>query len=145
MANRHFNQFSYSLEKKVVFLYAILDGTGASAPNLMAPNGAGTLASTALGYKGIKSITRTGVGDYTINLQDSYFRLLDLSFSALSKDGATTPLVWDCWIKSAVTQAASGGGSVRILTYGSAAGTPVEANTNDRMYICLTLSDSNAP
>lgn len=64
MANRSFTEFSQSLEKGVVTLF-MRASFGAS--------GAVTLDAT--NSKGISTIVKTGTGDYTITLSDTYNRL----------------------------------------------------------------------
>lgn len=67
MANRNYNR-KQALEKEVkeIYLEATIGSSG--APTL----------TRALG---IESITRTGTGDYTIQLQDKYNRLMCTSIS----------------------------------------------------------------
>lgn len=55
MANRYFSQFSWSLEKNPVTLWAKVAIGASGAPTLDAVNS-----------KGIKSITRTGAGTYDV-------------------------------------------------------------------------------
>lgn len=65
MANRLMTQFRYTLEKKIVDIYAKATIGGTGAPTLVP-----TLS------KGVASISRTGVGAYTVTLQDPYIDLL---------------------------------------------------------------------
>lgn len=143
MANRMWTQFRYSLEKAPVDVFITLTGAGASAPTLNSWTGTAVATAGSGGYKGVKSVTRNGVGDYTITFQDTYNRLLGFDFVPLSIDGATASAAANCWIK-AVSPTATGGATVRFVTYGATPGTPVEATTNDRLYICATWSNSNA-
>ena len=143
MSNRTYTQFQWGLEKKAVSIYCNATGTGASAPTLNSWTGSALATAPSAGYKGVKSITRNGVGDYTFTFQDTYNRLLDLSLNVLAIDGATTPLVAACWIKS-VNATATGGATVRLVFYLSAPGTPADAGTNERLYLVFTWSDSNA-
>ncbi len=83
MANRLFTQFRYALEKKIVDIYckAAIGGTG--APTL-----------DAVKSKGIYSIARTGVGAYTITLQDPYVDLLLAQFHLEKASGSAGALAW---------------------------------------------------
>lgn len=67
MANRRFNQFRFALENKMTDIYmrATIGATG--APTLVTAKS-----------KGVASIARTGVGAYTITLQDSYVDLFSV-------------------------------------------------------------------
>ena len=79
MANRLFTQFRYTLEKKMCDIYGRI-AIGAT--------GAPTLATTK--SKGLASITRTGVGAYTVVLQDTYTDLFFAGFSLIVPSGANT-------------------------------------------------------
>lgn len=76
MANRYLTQFMASPEKAVVSVYGKASIT----------NTTGVVAS----YSGklIQSVERTGAGEYTITLQDSWNSLLNASFQIL----AATPV-----------------------------------------------------
>lgn len=141
MANRTFTQFRGHLEKAPVSIFIALDGAGAANPVLL--NGSLTTAGTG-GYKGVKSVTRNGVGDYTITLQDTYQKVLSAKFCVFSRTAAA-PAISNAYIKSAATTTA-GGGTVTIVTFGATMATPVEMGaTVDRLLIELVLSNSNAP
>lgn len=76
MANRFFQQFRFSLEKQIVDLYFKVTIGAAGAPTLVAN-----------GSKGVKSIVRNSAGNYTVTLQDSYFKFLDLDVTTLNATG----------------------------------------------------------
>ncbi len=149
MANRNFNQFQWSLEKKLVNLFAntVGGGTGVNMTLQSWNDQSGTTGALATaasgGFKGVKSVTRNGTGDFTFTFQDNYRRLLDVSGNALAVDGSTTPLAVAYWIK-AVNPLASGGATVRIITYLATPGTPVDPGTNDRWYWQFCWGDSAA-
>ena len=65
MANRRFDQFRYSLEKKVVDLFAHISIGATGAP-------------TIIRAKGISTIARTAAGKYKITFEDHYNYLLFL-------------------------------------------------------------------
>ncbi len=64
MANRWLNQFTKTLEKEVVHLFAQVTIGAAGAPTLVTNNQS----------KGFASITRTGAGAYDIVMQDSWYK-----------------------------------------------------------------------
>lgn len=66
MANRTFNQFQGSLEKGVVQLFAEVSFDPLGAPTLVRG-------------KGIAGVVDNGSGEYTINLQDTYQRVLGMA------------------------------------------------------------------
>lgn len=143
MAGRNFNQFSYSLEKKPVTIFATWDGNSTGTPTLLHWNGTAYVTAASGGTRGIKSIARNNTGDLTITFQDNYQRLLDVSYSTLAKDGSTTPAACNLWVKT-VSGSAAGGATVGIVTYLNAAGTPADSTTNDRWMVSFTWSDSQA-
>ena len=146
MANRHYEQFQNSLEKKLVNIFINFDGNSTSTPILKSwnPVTAALVTAPSTGYRGVTSITRNGTGDFTFKFQDNYVRLLDVSLNPLAIDGSTTPLAVGFWIK-AINPTAAGGATVRVITYLATPGTPVDPGTNDRWYGQFTWSDSAAP
>lgn len=94
MANRAFQQFSYRLEKGicVVHLHAAIGATGAPTLQSWAPNTRTYATAGTAGFGGVKSITRTGTGLYSIVLQDTYQRLLGVS-AMFSLAGGTSNIV----------------------------------------------------
>lgn len=71
MANRIFDQFRLSIEKKVVDLFVSVAFGAAGAPTLL--NG-----------KGIESVTQVATGEYDIVLDDFYYDLLQFEGSLLA-------------------------------------------------------------
>lgn len=74
MANRNFAEFRYSLEKKVVDLFAKVTVGATGAPTL------------ARG-KGIASVVRNSAGLYTITLADKYNALLGATVTCIVPTG----------------------------------------------------------
>ncbi len=66
MADRWFNQFRFSLEKKVVDIFAKVDLSASATPVLITAQS-----------KGVASIGYTATGTYTFTLVDKYNRLLN--------------------------------------------------------------------
>lgn len=71
------NQFKYSLEKGVTYLYFNISIGATGAPTLNQPQS-----------KGIASVVRNSAGKYTITLQDAYNALLDFSMKEILASGA---------------------------------------------------------
>ena len=144
--------FAYSFDKKPVTVSAVFDGGGAGSncslldyQKSVTKTGANTaVAVPTAGWKGVKSITRVGDGDYTITFQDNYYRLLGVDAAVYSKDNSTAPLANAYYIKK-VTLDASGGATVELVTYLATIGTPVAPGTNDRWFVSFTFADSTAP
>jgi archaellum component FlaG (FlaF/FlaG flagellin family) len=144
MAGRHFNQFSYSLEKMPVSINAVVDGNGVTSAILqqISPSGAYSAAGTG-GFRGVKSVTRNGVGDWTIKLQDNYQRLIACQGQCTSKTAAA-PVTYNFYVKAS-DMAAAGGATINVILYGAAIGTPVEASaTVDRWLFEILVSNSTA-
>lgn len=128
MANRWFQQFRYSLEKSVVDLYAVVDFGAAGAPTLDSSNNS----------KGISSITRTGAGVYDIVLQDSYYKLLNVSGVFLAAAGAASPNL-SVAAEAVGTQA---GGTMTIQFQNG--GINTDPGNGETLYLQITLGNSSA-
>lgn len=75
--NRIYTQFRYSLEKRVIELFGKVTIGAAGAPTL-----------DAAASKGIASIVRNSVGNYTITLSDPYVKLLGFNSQVLLAAGS---------------------------------------------------------
>lgn len=128
MANRWFQQFRYSLEKSVVDLFAVVDIGAAGAPTL----------DTSNNSKGIASITRTGAGAYDIVLQDSYYKLLNVTGVFLAAAGAAAPTI----VIAAESVGTQSGGTLSILTQNG--GTNTDPGNGEVLYLQITLGNSSA-
>lgn len=129
MANRWFQQFRYSLEKAVVDLYAVVDFGAAGAPTL----------DTSNNSKGITSITRTGAGTYDIVLQDSYYKLLNVTGMFLTATGGPAAPTIYVSAESVGTQA---GGTLTVVTQNG--GTDTDPADGETLYLQITLGNSSA-
>lgn len=127
MANRLMNQFRYSLEKKVVDLFADVTFGATGAPTLVAKNS-----------KGVKSITRSSAGKYVITLQDSYARLLMVKHAFIN---ATAPASPSSYI---VSQTVGTANPPTITVQFNAAGTATDPASGEEALIQFVLSDSSA-
>lgn len=124
MANRQFTQFRYSMEKAVVDLFAEVTIGAAGAPTLVVAKS-----------KAIRSIARNSAGDYTLTLQDNYYRLLgfDCAFQV-----ATVPAAPDVSVK---TDSVASGSLVFVCSTGGVATDPANGEI---MKIKVSLSNSSA-
>lgn len=87
MANRTFTQFSGTLQKGVVTLFAKVNFDVSGVPTLVTSEviNAGSSPVTINPSNGFASVTKTGTGAYTFLLQDSYVRML--GFTGIKTDG----------------------------------------------------------
>lgn len=133
MANRRLFGNSYSYERDLVYLYANIAIGAAGAP---------TLESNA---KGIKSVTRNSVGDYSIALTDSFNKLMQVNSSTLNATGI--PLASSMGIKTDSVNSATAP-LVRVVYSGpTAAGNTVLAATDpasgDTLRIQIVLRNAS--
>lgn len=77
MSNRYMNQYKYSFEKGVTYLYFNIAIGASGAPTL-----------NKAGSKGIASVVRNSAGNYTITLQDAYYGFLDFTSREILASGA---------------------------------------------------------
>lgn len=127
MANRQFQQFQYSLEKYVVNLFAKVAIGATGAPTLSATNS-----------KGIKSIVRNSAGDYTITLQDSYYKLLGVDVVVQNATGiAVSPVMG---IKA--NNVTSVPGTIEVVF--SVGGVATDPASGDTLWFQIQLSNSGA-
>jgi hypothetical protein len=128
MANRQFRQFQYTLENKVVHLFAKVTIGGSGAPTL----------STA-DSRGIASVSRSSAGLYVITMQDAYQKLFCINTIYILASGApavvTTPVV------RAVSPL-----SAKTVTVGflNGSGTATDPDNGAVLQFHLVLGDSTA-
>lgn len=145
MSNRYNPTTTYSFEKKKVTLEIVFDGNTTSNPILKQwdPVKMAYVTPTSTGYRGVTSVTRSGVGIYVVNLQDRYMRLLGGHLLAYAIDETTAPAAAHCYVKAQAVNSATAP-SVTIVTYNATAATPVELDANTRCYLTLHFSNSAA-
>lgn len=138
MANR---QYTFERDVKTVFAHVTIGATG--APTLDGPNSLGVL-----------SITRNGVGDYTVvfgtqvngvNALDTYVQFLDAQ--CVIKNAAGIPLVEGFGVK-AVNVSDPAQASIRVQFFHAAVTTNVntaaEVTSGDELFLSFVFSDSTA-
>lgn len=126
MANRLYRQFRYSLEPMVVELYAKVSIGAAGAP-------------TIVSAKGIASVVRNSAGDYTINLQDTYQKLLDADMISIVATVPASPVMSVKLDSSAILAAPL----VEVVM--STGGVATDPASGEILLIRLALSNSTAP
>lgn len=126
MANRRLVQFAYGFERMPVQLYAQVAIGAVGAPTLNVANS-----------KGIASITRTGVGAYTVTLQDGYNRLMFID--EVLQNATGIPAGVSLGIVTAGTNSATGIINIQFST----GGTATEVVTGDTLYLNVVLSNSS--
>lgn len=164
MANRSFIKDSWTLVKGEVRLYAAVSvgaagavtlqkwnyptlGAGqragvapltySAAPTTAAGQGWPTLGAT--GAEGVRSVTRTGAGLWTVQLQDGYQRCFGVDISTQNATGI--PTIVACGIGSAISMNATNGATIPI---GLISATGVAADPADGDLILLTIKLQNA-
>lgn len=103
------------------------------------PQGTGAPVTPTQGQKGIKSVTRTGVGLYTITFNSTWAFLAAFKYAFSLASGANLSV-------QIVSQSllASGGGTVNIRIWDgvAAAVADIAANANNIVYLEFTLRNS---
>lgn len=125
MANRYFQQFQLSIEKQVVSLFGKVAIGNTGAPTL----------DTAMS-KGIASVSRTDTGDYTITLQDTYYKFLMANFVVLYNGSSNVGQV------QLVSEAVNSTKVITITTL-DFAGAPVDPTSGSVLYFELMLRNSS--
>jgi len=158
MANRFFNQFGGTLERKVIKLFAKILYTG-GAPTLVdtAVLNAGTSPVTVNESQGFESLANNGGGTFTLVLgnnnggvpeYDTYVRLLNVSVSSVIPSGGPPTLgVVSALVISDNVNGSSGNPSIQLGTLcADALGvvTPGIPDNGTILYVELTLSNTTA-
>ena len=138
MANRWLNQFSKTLEKEVVKLYAHVTFGASGAPTLIAADS-----------KGIVSVTRNSAGKYTFvfgtkaGMLDTYDKLLDvqhLNDTIGTSAAPTSPILY--LTANSVSSPTSASLQIQFVNLSGAATDPANL---EGAYFEFTFKNSNAP
>lgn len=154
MANRTFEQFQLSLERKVVKLFAKITYAG-GAPVLVTSEilNASTSPITINPSQGIQSLTVDGTGQFTLVLgannggvptYDPYVRLLSATATEITTagDAAVNALLMFSVVADNVN-GASGNPSISFLTQPFNAGVPGAGSLTDGSTLLLEITLSN--
>ena len=128
MANRLYSERWGTLEKSLVTIFADVTIGATGAPTIVTKNS-----------KGLKSITRNSAGDYTMILQDQYYRLLNLSVLVIKATSAAASAI----TLKAVNTKAAGGASIEFVMFAAAVAT--DPASGEELLIEIELSNSDAP
>jgi hypothetical protein len=157
MANRTYNQFGGTLERKVIKLFAKITYSG-GAPSLVLSEvlNSSTSPVTINPSQGFVSLTDLGNGDFTLTLgasnggvptYDPYVRLLNVSMSAVPGGTAAAPIA--LWVINDNVNGSSGNPSITFTTV-TVGGSPLALSVSTVpdngtvMYVELTLSNTTA-
>lgn len=159
MANRTFEQNNLALIKRKVDLYALFSVGAAGAVTLLKGTYTnGNIATTSApttgsGYavgngQGIRSVSRTGTGAWTIILSDPYLRLVGVDLArTLNATGLLTAAAvgvnttsTDCQINSGV----GNGGRVDVV-FNDWAGAAVDPASGDYVTLHFVFADASEP
>lgn len=156
MANRNWVNVNVTPEKGLITLYVPVAFNSTSAPSLLQWN---TITRTyaaapAAGCRhGAVSFVRNSAGNYTLTLQDTYQRCVELDVTIIS---SANPLAGSPAIRTASNPNLSGStvaqglgtaatsNSVNFLLF-SSAGTPADSAATELGIIKLVLQNSSAP
>jgi len=127
MANRRFYQFRLSLEPQVVDLY-LHASFGAS----------GAVTLDAAQSRGIKSMTHSGAGTYTIHFQDAYNRLLMIDKMSISGAAAAAQEM------RLYDDSSSNNSDPSVTVVFSAAGVDTNPASGESVRMQFSLKNSNA-
>ncbi len=151
MSNRYWDQFQFTMERRVINLYAQVSFGASGAPTLgswqiasRSYTAAPTTGSSPaqVGARGVKTIVRTAPGTYTITLQDNYFRFLGCSPSFQNSGAAAAPLTITPSPDANLSTA--GGGSFQLI-FLNTAGTATDPANGEKVILNIQLQDSSTP
>jgi hypothetical protein len=156
MANRFFNQFGGTLERKVIKLFAKIT-YAAGAPTLVQSEvlNVGTSPITINPSQGFESLSPGANGRFTLFLgnnnggvpeYDTYVRLLNVSTSQETSAGLALGTLFVTLVISEDVAGASGNPNIVLQPIVTSGGGPAEAIPADgtTVYVELTLSNTTA-
>jgi hypothetical protein len=164
MANRQFRDSSFTIVNREVRLYCAVSvgaagavtlqkwnyptlGTGpnartyTAAPTTAAGQGYPTMYQN--GAEGVRSVTRTGTGLWTLQLQDTYQRVLGVNFNVQKAGGLST--IMAVGINSTLTSLSASGGATIGLALLSATATAADPASGDLVLLSIRLQDATEP
>jgi hypothetical protein len=125
MANRRFNQFTFSSVPAPVHIYCQVTIGATGAPTLLQTGGF------------VSGIVRNGAGDYTVTLVDQYNKLLGLEVAINS--GSSAPAAPEINI-----QAESVASAKTLQFVCRAAGVATDPASGEKLYIIIKCQNSTA-
>lgn len=163
MANRTFDRDLFTIQKRLISLWAVVGVPSGTTPVLQrwqygslgssssytpaATTGGGTGFPTrySQGAEGVFKVTRTAPGLWTVELQDSYRRLLGLH-ADMAIAGGTANIV-QCAENTTISNINAAPGSIIGVALLSSTGTPADptAGASTLIRIRLDLQDATEP
>lgn len=165
MANRTFTELNYTLVKRKVELYAaVLVGDGVATlqrwnyPTLGGGANAQTYTTAATaaanvgnayplqynaGAEGVRSVTRTGDGLWTVKFQDNYQRCLGVMAAVQIAGGVSNTIA--VGINSTLTNMKAQGGSTVGIALMSSASTASDPTIDGVVLLTFILADATEP
>jgi hypothetical protein len=166
MANRTFDQYDLSILKRVCHVWGVFQmngttpvlqrwnyptlGTGVNARTYSAaPTPASAGASVgpfnhySAGADGVWSVTRTGAGLWTVQLQDNYQRLLSVKVSQSLAGGLGN--IVQAHENSSISNMPASGGSIIGLALLSASGAAADPTASSYVRVEFALQDATEP
>ena len=138
MANRWFNQFSKTMEKEVVNLFAHVTFGAAGAPTLVTADS-----------KGIVSITRSSAGKYVLvfgtkaGMLDTYYKFLAATATFDTITPAAPPASPVMYLSGNAISTINV--ATLTFTFESLAGAATDPASGEGVYLHFMLKNSNAP
>lgn len=165
MANRDFSSKQYTLQKGIVDLFFTVSVGAAGAPTLQrwvypsfgssaattktytpaatTGGGTGNFTRYAQGAEGVFSVVRTGAGTWTVTLQDTYQRMLQLDGYTARAGGLVT--VADFAEDTTVTNMNATGGSVIGVVMFNSSDSPGDGSSGDNIRLHMALQSDSMP
>ena len=126
MANRTFNQYQHSLEKKPVHLWA----------EVTFSTGTPTLVSGKC--KGFSAVAKSATGHYKFTFTDAYRRVLAADWKFITNSASTGPTSGAAsWIKARSS-------TTLEIVFGTDRTTAADPGDGDTLLLHVSLSDSSA-
>ena len=163
MADRSFIDKNYTLLKKTVEIYAAVSVGAAGAVTLqkwnyptlgstVAPASTYTAAPTTTpagggyplqyqsGAEGVRSVTRTAAGLWTVKMQDNYVRVLQVTLQGALAGGLSA--IVGCGINSTLTSMTAAGGSTIGIALLSATAKALDPANGEQILLRILLHDA---
>jgi len=143
MANHTFIDYSLSLHKRLVNLYAVVNigATGAPTFQKWDPVARSYSAAAATGWKGVKSIVRVSAGLYTITLLQPYNVFLGAGVTFQQATASAAPLT--IWPTPNANLNSASAPTIQIQ-FLNTSGVATDPASGEQIVINLNLADSTS-
>ncbi len=166
MANRTFNDKQYTLIKRPVEIFAAVSVGAAGAVTLQkwnyptlgstvspastytaapttTPTGGGYPLQYQTGAEGVRTVTRTAAGLWTIKLQDNYVRILQVTAQGQLAGGLSA--IVGCALNSTTSSMTASGGSTVGIALLSATATALDPADGETILLRILMHDATEP